>query len=86
MIIRKRYGRTITLDPKVLLWRKRMKQFKQLRIAIAQLLIKAGYDKQGAEAWLKTPHPDLGGKCPKDFLNPTNIAALYNWSRKQLRK
>lgn len=70
--------------PQIKRWRKRMKRFHLLKKEISLLLLKKGFNREMAQVWLRTPHEDLGGKAPRDFLNPVNISRLYAWVQKHL--
>jgi hypothetical protein len=61
-----------------------MKRFQLLRKEISLLLLKKGFNRDMAQLWLKTPQEELGGKAPKELLNPINIVRLHAWCVKSL--
>lgn len=81
-IIKTQRGRVRSIQPQVLLWRKRRKRFSLLKKKLLKLFQDRGYNAEQISAWLRTPHAALEGKPPRSLLNPTRMAFLVRFVRK----
>lgn len=79
-VIKLRRGKFIEVDIQVIRWQRRMRKFRKYQKLVFETILKwyAG-DTDKSALFMRTPHPDLGGQSPRDFLNPKQILKLYKW-------
>jgi hypothetical protein len=90
-ILKSRYGRTISVQPQVLAWRKLQRRWNKLRLQVLErlwerLTTPAGQpDDAAIKAWFNTPHPKLDNRTPKQLFNPRGIQVLWSLVRKEFK-
>lgn len=85
MIKRIRRGRTVLIDPKVLLWRKRNKRFALLKSKLLKMFVERGLTPEQVRALLDSPLPALNGRTPRELWEPIYIQRVYEALKTQLR-
>ena len=81
-----RKGLPFEVDDQIVLWRKRKRRFEAQRKELLNILLDKFGTSAKVEAWLLSPHPDLGGAKPRQFINPRQIKGLLKYIKSNVSK
>jgi hypothetical protein len=84
MIHKTKHGRAVTIDPKVLVWRKRKRQFAAYKQKLLKLFLSKNLTKSQVEFYLNLPYPELWDKTPRALMVPKHIVRVYRVLKRKL--